>query len=57
MKTALIALISLAGLTACDPAITSKQPLITAGPETVRPGLWAMLEDGCAAPRTPAVQT
>lgn len=57
MKTALIALISLAGLTACDPTVTSLQPLITAGPETVRPGLWAMLEEGCATPVSAVVQT
>jgi hypothetical protein len=57
MKRALIGLVCLGGLAACEPTVTSQQPLVSAGPESVRPGLWAMLEDGCARPGAAAVQT
>jgi len=38
------------GLAACMPQIESAEPLLDAAPHALRPGLWALLKDDCAAP-------
>ena len=44
------------GLAACDPMVESDKPLFSATGGQAKPGLWAVLADGCAAPTTAAVQ-
>ena len=49
----LLALV-LFGLAACNPAVTDA-PLFSGDSAVAREGLWAALEEGCAAPTTPDV--
>ena len=48
--------LALLALAACDPMIWSDAPLFTASGGQPRPGLWAVLEDGCTSPATAAVE-
>ena len=52
----LVALLALLPLAACAPSMKSAQPLFTAGGPQPRPGLWAIMDVDCAAPKTAAVQ-
>jgi len=51
----LLALLALSAA-ACD-EVGSTRPLLTSGAWTPEPGVWALLEIGCAAPTTPAVES
>ena len=42
--------------TACAPTLGSERPLFEPGGGQPRPGLWALLEPGCAEPKTAVVQ-
>ena len=55
MRAALAVLLAL-GLAACDPLLESNQPLFSASGGAPKPGLWAVLEEPCAAPTTPAIK-
>lgn len=48
--TRLLALGATLGLAACMPQIESAEPLLDAGSRALRPGLWALLQEDCAAP-------
>ena len=57
MRRLLVLLVAVSGLAACNEMINSDQPLFSRGDGTLRPGLWAVLDTGCASPGTAAVQT
>jgi hypothetical protein len=56
MRAAALAAGLLCTSAGCSAGLESDQPLFTAGAEAPRPGLWAMLQEGCAAPLGRAVQ-
>jgi hypothetical protein len=52
-----IVLLAALALAACDPVVSSDEPLFPPEAARARPGLWALLEtDGCPAPTTDRVQ-
>lgn len=56
MRSAVLVLAALA-LAACEPGLTSSRPLLRASGPSPLPGLWALLDAGCARPASPAFQT
>ena len=51
----LLAALSLLALAACEAPPTSDKPLVQAGRQQPRPGLWVILADNCPAPTSPDV--
>ena len=45
------------GLTACDFALRSEQPLFRAGGQAPQPGLWAFMRGSCTPPSSGAIET
>ena len=53
----LLAVLALLGLAACENPPTSDKPLVQAGRQQPRPGLWVILAENCPAPTSPDVGT
>ena len=51
----LLAAFALLGLAACEAPPTSDRPLVEAGRQLPRPGLWAVLAENCPPPASPDV--
>ena len=51
----LLAVLALLGVGACENPPTSDKPLVQAGRQQPRPGLWVILAENCPAPRSPDV--